>query len=136
MTPPQQLQAAFMANDPAGVQAAVQAAVAASADVATLLRAQKWYFRPWLLLPEPAHQKDFAAWCLQNTRKDNPIILAEAQGKQGGWQEAMEAARLMAVAEEQAEGSPQAARQAQQDYLIAAFLRAHHPELASTVTGR
>ena len=69
-------------------------------------------------------------WCIENTHDDNPIIYTEAQGKLGDWQEAMEAARLMAVAEEQKIGSPQAAREAQQDYLIAAFLTAHHPKLS------
>lgn len=131
MTPPEKLQAAFMADDPAGVQAAVQAAIAAGLDAADLLRSQKWYFRPWLLLQEPAHQHEFAAWCMQNTHEDNPIIFIEAQSKQGSWQEAMEAARLMAIAEEQKLGSPQAAREAQQDYLIAAFLKTHHPDLAA-----
>jgi len=136
MTPPEKLQAAFMADDPDAVLAAIQAALAAELDAAELLRSQKWYFRPWLLLQDPAHQREFAAWCLQNTPEDNPIIFTEAQGKQGGWQEAMEAARLMAVAEEQKLGSPQAAREAQQDYLISAFLKAHHPELAGGVTAR
>ena len=135
MTPPEKLQAAFIADDPASVLAAVQAAIAAKLDVAELMRSQKWYFRPWLLLQEPAHQHDFAVWCMQNTHDDIPIIFIEAQGKQGDWQEAMEAARLMAVAEEQKIGSPQAAREAQQDYLIAAFLKAHHPKL-SGVTAR
>ena len=135
MTPPEKLQAAFMADDPAGILAAIQAAIAANLDAAELLRSQKWYFRPWLLLQEPAAQNAFAVWCMENTRDENPIIYSEAKDKQGGWQEAMEAARLMAVAEENSSGSPAAAREAQQDYLIAAFLKAHHPG-AGTIKAR
>ena len=136
MTPPEKLQAAFMADDPTGVKVAIQSAIDADLDAAELLRSQKWYFRPWLLLQASAAQHAFAVWCMEHTRDDNPVIYKEAKEKQGDWQEAMEAARLMAVAEEQTTGSPKAAREAQQDYLIAAFLKAHHPDLSGSITAR
>ncbi|MFT5680500.1 MAG: hypothetical protein ACI8RZ_001406, partial [Myxococcota bacterium] len=100
MTTAEQLNAAFMADDKAAVCTAAEAALSRREDVATALKSVRWFFRPWLLLQSDAEQETFAKWCFERTSDHNPIIHAEAAEKQGGWQQALEASRLMAVAEE------------------------------------
>lgn len=128
MTTAEQLFAAFMADDKAAVIAAVRSALSAGEDLSAALRSVKWFFRPWLLLQSDEEQAVFARWCFERTSDHNPVIYAEAAAKQGGWQQALEASRLMAVAEEHKTMTSEAARTVQQDYMIDAFLKAHFPD--------
>jgi hypothetical protein len=125
VTTAEQLLAAFMADDKAAVISAAKSALSAGEDLSGAMRTVKWYFRPWLLLQSDGEQEVFARWCFENTSDHNPVIYAEATEKQGGWQQALEASRLMAVADEHKTMTSDAARTAQQDYMISAFLKAH-----------